>query len=214
LNSALFDRAGGRDRRGDRRAVIAELAAKDDAMKWTLLVTTCLLAFVVSPPAFAEKQARTKLNAHAASAGKHMASERSVVHRHRVAAIQPRHESGTRTGGTHVATRGHHHGVLGSQRGRFAAAHNRTVREARFGGSEGGSVGVASYYGGSGMTAAHRTLPFGTRVRVTNLANGHTVIVRINDRGPFVRGRSIDLSAGAARAIGMTAPASPACACT
>ena len=53
------------------------------------------------------------------------------------------------------------------------------------------------------MTAAHRTLPFGTRVRVTNTHNGRSVIVRINDRGPFVKGRSIDLSSGAARAIGM-----------
>ncbi|MGA7373819.1 MAG: septal ring lytic transglycosylase RlpA family protein [Methyloceanibacter sp.] len=53
------------------------------------------------------------------------------------------------------------------------------------------------------MTAAHRTLPFGTRVRVTNSHNGRSVIVRINDRGPFVKGRSIDLSSGAARAIGM-----------
>jgi rare lipoprotein A len=56
----------------------------------------------------------------------------------------------------------------------------------------------------SGFTAAHRTLPFGTRVRVTNLRNGSSVVVRINDRGPFIRGRSIDLSASAARAIGMT----------
>jgi rare lipoprotein A len=53
------------------------------------------------------------------------------------------------------------------------------------------------------MTAAHRTLPFGTRVRVTNSHSGRSVIVRINDRGPFVKGRSIDLSSGAARAIGM-----------
>ena len=53
------------------------------------------------------------------------------------------------------------------------------------------------------MTAAHRTLPFGTRVRVTNSHTGRSVIVRINDRGPFVKGRSIDLSSGAARAIGM-----------
>ncbi|MGB8758421.1 MAG: septal ring lytic transglycosylase RlpA family protein, partial [Pseudolabrys sp.] len=43
----------------------------------------------------------------------------------------------------------------------------------------------------SGFTAAHRTLPFGTRVRVTNKTNGRTVVVRINDRGPFVRGRVI-----------------------
>ena len=57
------------------------------------------------------------------------------------------------------------------------------------------------------MTAAHRTLPFGTKVRVTNSRNGRSVIVRINDRGPFVKGRSIDLSSGAARAIGMGASA-------
>ena len=45
----------------------------------------------------------------------------------------------------------------------------------------------------TGFTAEHRTLPFGTRVRVTNKTNGRTVVVRINDRGPFVRGRVIDL---------------------
>jgi rare lipoprotein A len=53
------------------------------------------------------------------------------------------------------------------------------------------------------MTAAHRYLPFGTQVRVTNLNTGRSVVVRINDRGPFSRGRVIDLSAGAARVIGM-----------
>jgi rare lipoprotein A len=53
------------------------------------------------------------------------------------------------------------------------------------------------------MTAAHRTLPFGTQVRVTNLDTGQSVVVRINDRGPFSRGRIIDLSAGAARVIGL-----------
>ena len=53
-----------------------------------------------------------------------------------------------------------------------------------------------------GLTAAHRTLPFGTRVHVTNLNNGRNVVVRINDRGPFIRGRGIDLSRGAARSIG------------
>ena len=54
----------------------------------------------------------------------------------------------------------------------------------------------------SGFTAAHRTLPFGTRVRVTNKNNGRSVTVRINDRGPFVRGRVIDLTPAAARALG------------
>ncbi len=53
------------------------------------------------------------------------------------------------------------------------------------------------------MTAAHRTLPFGTRVRVTNPRNGRSVVVRVNDRGPFIRGRSIDLSRAAAEKIGM-----------
>ena len=78
-------------------------------------------------------------------------------------------------------------------------------------------VGVASYYGrehqgrrtASGevfdmgkMTAAHRTLPFGTLVRVTNLDNGRQAVVRINDRGPFERGRIIDVSRAAAHELG------------
>ncbi|MDJ0676945.1 MAG: septal ring lytic transglycosylase RlpA family protein [Calothrix sp. MO_167.B42] len=78
--------------------------------------------------------------------------------------------------------------------------------------------GLASFYGYDGssnktasgerfhpekMTAAHRSLPFGTRVRVTNPRNGRSVVVRINDRGPFIRGRVIDLSYGAARVLGI-----------
>jgi rare lipoprotein A len=77
-------------------------------------------------------------------------------------------------------------------------------------------VGVASFYGrewsghrtASGerfdpgaLTAAHRTLPFGTRVKVTNLENGRQIVVRINDRGPFVRGRVLDLSRAAAKKL-------------
>jgi rare lipoprotein A len=72
--------------------------------------------------------------------------------------------------------------------------------------------GIASVYPGgntkngdgsnaSGMTAAHRSLPFGTQVRVTNRRNGNSVMVQINDRGPFHRGRVIDLSPAAARAL-------------
>jgi rare lipoprotein A len=55
----------------------------------------------------------------------------------------------------------------------------------------------------SGYTAAHRTLPFGSRVTVTNPQNGNSVTVVINDRGPFMRGVTLDLSRGAARSIGM-----------
>jgi rare lipoprotein A len=58
-------------------------------------------------------------------------------------------------------------------------------------------------YNQNELTAAHRTLPFGTNVQVTNLNNGRSVVVRINDRGPFARGRVIDLSAAAARVLGM-----------
>jgi len=91
-------------------------------------------------------------------------------------------------------------------------------QELSFGGVRISFRGIASYYGydGSGdstasgqrfnpegMTAAHRSLPFGTKVRVTNTYNGRSVVVRINDRGPYVRGRVIDLSAGAARILGM-----------
>lgn len=59
-------------------------------------------------------------------------------------------------------------------------------------------------YDPEALTAAHRSLPFGTRVRVTRLATGESVVVRINDRGPFVRGRVIDLSHTAARRLDMT----------
>jgi rare lipoprotein A len=55
------------------------------------------------------------------------------------------------------------------------------------------------------MTAAHRTLPFGTRVRVVHERTGRSVVVRINDRGPFHGGRVIDLAEGPAQALGMTA---------
>ena len=80
-------------------------------------------------------------------------------------------------------------------------------------------TGTASYYGekfqgkrtASGeifnknaMTAAHRSLPFGTKVKVTNLRNGKTVLVKINDRGPHVPGRMIDLSQAAAKKIGLS----------
>jgi rare lipoprotein A len=79
-------------------------------------------------------------------------------------------------------------------------------------GAEAAWVGKASYYklGGrtasgahvGSFTAAHRTLPFGSKVRVTNLKNNRTVIVTINDRGPFTGGRVIDVSARAADALG------------
>ena len=90
-----------------------------------------------------------------------------------------------------------------------------------FAGNVRAETGVASIYGnGDGyawkktangermdpgaMTAAHRTLPFGTRVHVTNRKNGRSIVVRITDRGPFVRGRIIDVTPAGARALGFS----------
>jgi len=66
--------------------------------------------------------------------------------------------------------------------------------------------GMCAYYPGrgGGLTAAHKTLPFGTRVRVTDSKTGRSVTVRINDRGPFNKGRVLDLSTSAAKALGIT----------
>ena len=77
--------------------------------------------------------------------------------------------------------------------------------------------GIASIYSSSGgqtasgevsnsenLTAAHRSLPFGTMVQVTNIQNSRSVVVRINDRGPFTSGRVIDVTSAAARALGFT----------
>jgi rare lipoprotein A len=92
------------------------------------------------------------------------------------------------------------------------------VHAAKTGHAGRGEVGLATYYSNefagrktaSGekydpkkFTAAHRTLPFGTRVKVTRLDNGKSVVVRINDRGPFTKGRIIDLSLAAAKKIDM-----------
>ena len=78
-----------------------------------------------------------------------------------------------------------------------------------------GNVGLASFYKHESqtangeqfnpgeLTAAHRTLPFGTRLRVTNVSTGQSVMVRINDRGPFIPGRVVDVSHSAAEALGM-----------
>ena len=101
--------------------------------------------------------------------------------------------------------------LLGPNRTAAFATNNKHTA-----GSPGDRYGLASFYtegsetasgekfDGHKLTAAHRTLPFGTRVRVTNLANGRSVTVRINDRGPFVPGRVVDVSYLAAETLGIT----------
>ena len=102
---------------------------------------------------------------------------------------------------------------------RVAALHPRPNNRIRARAVAGGakqtaSHGVASFYSdtetASGekfdkneLTAAHRTLPFGTKLRVTDVSSGRFVTVRVNDRGPFVRGRVVDISPSAAEALGM-----------
>ena len=93
-----------------------------------------------------------------------------------------------------------------------------SIAEARSSKHKGSSSGLvtASYYSHGqktasgerfnphGLTAAHRSLPFGTKLRVVNPRNGRSVTVRITDRGPFIKGRSLDLSLGAAKVLGIT----------
>lgn len=68
---------------------------------------------------------------------------------------------------------------------------------------EGKKTASGEIYYNTKLTAAHRTLPFGTEVKVTNISNGHSVMVKINDRGPYSKGRLIDLSKAAASEIGL-----------
>jgi rare lipoprotein A len=82
----------------------------------------------------------------------------------------------------------------------MCAAHAESGRAAFY---SGGRTASGEVVGPNGLTAAHRTLPFGTRVLVTNHHNGKTVVVRIVDRGPYGRGRIIDLSRAAARELDM-----------
>jgi len=100
----------------------------------------------------------------------------------------------------------------------FASGCARSGRAAGPGPAGSSQMGLASYYADKfqgrktangekfdqkKMTAAHRTLPFGTKVRVTNVATGKSAVVRVNDRGPFVSGRVIDLSRAAAEKLGI-----------
>jgi rare lipoprotein A len=116
----------------------------------------------------------------------------------------------------HHGYRHHHHHHASNAAGESSGSSWRDANAAIAPSSGRSFSGVASFYGNesgsktasgqrfnqNAMTAAHRSLPFGTKLRVTH--GGRSVIVTINDRGPFIRGRVLDLSTGAARAIGLT----------
>jgi rare lipoprotein A (peptidoglycan hydrolase) len=115
-----------------------------------------------------------------------------------VASVEPRNE------GSSVATDASVRKPQAPDAERIAAVRSAQSGMASYYGNESGSqTASGARFVASAMTAAHRTLPFGTKVRVTNKANGRSVVVTINDRGPFVSGRIIDLSTGAAGVIGM-----------
>lgn len=86
------------------------------------------------------------------------------------------------------------------ERGSFIAEGNASFYGAKFHGRKTASGAIFNKHA---MTAAHRNLPFGTRVRVTHVHNGRSVVVTINDRGPFIKSRIIDVSRAAAEQLGM-----------
>ena len=129
---------------------------------------------------------------HGHAAG--LSGHRGVVHRSAVATVSRRHHAGS-----------------------YVAREDRSEKPSLEKAAVGGGLmaGIASVYSGGrtangevasagGLTAAHRSLPFGTMVKVTNTGTGRSVVVRINDRGPFVRGRVIDLTPAGAHALGFS----------
>ena len=94
-------------------------------------------------------------------------------------------------------------GALVAGAGSFPQAEAKTISGLASYYKSGKRTANGERYNPNGLTAAHRTLPFGTKVQVTNLKTGKSVVVRINDRGPFIRNRVIDLSFGAAKVVGL-----------
>jgi rare lipoprotein A len=86
----------------------------------------------------------------------------------------------------------------------YAAAADRGGVASVYSTESGGKTASGQKLNPQALTAAHRTLPFGSKVKVTNKHNGHSVVVTINDRGPFVRGRVIDVTPAAARVLGFS----------
>ena len=123
----------------------------------------------------------------------------------------------SQTAGTRQASPGHDRTAPYVSQRRVASVRKHTpfARHKHAAGTEIASNGVASFYtegtktasgekfNTNDLTAAHPTLPFGTRLRVTNVATGQAVTVRVNDRGPYIPGRIVDVSHSAANALGM-----------
>jgi rare lipoprotein A len=147
------------------------------------------------------------------TASKHYAhAARSKRH---VRSAQADHEAHAAKKRRYAAHRGGHHRVASPRKHPVQTAYRRSHPQRTAAAAGGYQTGIASYYwqpqrvasGGwfnpRAMTAAHKSLPFGTKVRVTHLGSGRSVDVTINDRGPYIGGRIIDLSTAAAEQLGM-----------
>ena len=84
-----------------------------------------------------------------------------------------------------------------------AKGYSETGIASWYGAESGSKTAMGTHFSPGGISAAHKTLPLPSKVRVTNLHNGRSIVVVVNDRGPFKKNRIIDLSQGAARKIGM-----------
>lgn len=126
----------------------------------------------------------------------HQRADKAHSKSHRLAAQRKSRRHAARRKFHHLATRSQPRNVLPDAR-------NFTGMASYY--WEGSRVADGRRFDPNGLTAAHRTLPFGTRLWVTDLISQRSVIVTINDRGPFIPNRVLDLSLGAAKALGMTA---------
>ncbi|MCS3726779.1 septal ring lytic transglycosylase RlpA family protein [Bradyrhizobium betae] len=145
------------------------------------LATSCRLLFAITAAASLAACAQSPVGRQKADLGS--ANRQAAVERpHRVAALQPRPISRVRVPDGD-AKQSASHGVASFY------SDTETASGERFDKNE--------------LTAAHPTLPFGTKLRVTDVSSGRFVTVRVNDRGPFVRGRVVDISPSAAEALGM-----------
>lgn len=178
------------------------------------VVAALTLGFLTAAPASA-KTCNGSVSACSKHASGHKyAKSQKKAHRHHASR---RHSASRRhhAARTQRAVHRKHASKPRSTTRRQASRKSAPRRAKSYSYSGGSSSGLASYYwqpqrvasGGwfnpNALTAAHKTLPFGTKVRVTNNRNGKSVVVTINDRGPYVKGRVIDLSSRAAGVIGM-----------
>jgi rare lipoprotein A len=134
------------------------------------------------------------------------------MHKHQEDSLQIHHRHYGQFRDRHPARALHRHARSVYRHHARNYRHRPVVETAQSGSGQSGIASVYAYSGErtangqratpSSLTAAHRSLPFGTLVRVTNQHNGRSVVVRINDRGPFVRGRVIDLTPAGAHALG------------